>query len=120
VTDTPICGHLDQGVMCRAACTTLPDGTPAERCTDHLGLPDPEPAAPFAAQRPSPEPAAQVRVSMLDCLEASLRAVAERGLLRFPDLDTYPRRVAGVLLDDLASDVLSKTLQGMAVGSMAP
>lgn len=124
MTDIPICALPQPDGICREPRFRMPDGTLAKRCEPHLGLNEVDPHDPFAGQRPNPSTANLARQAMIDRVAASISHLVERGVLRVPEDEAAaglaPRRAAAVILDDLAVDVLSKTIEGMAVGSVQP
>lgn len=121
-TDIPICGLPEPDGPCRKAAFRMPDGTLARRCEGHLGLDEPDEDAAFAGQRPEPSAASQARNAMIEIIAGSIEHLVSRGVLALPDdvgaSKLAPRRAASVIIDDLAADILTKTLQGMAVGSV--
>jgi hypothetical protein len=132
MTDIPICGLRTPEGMCTEPREPT-EGTEAgelfggqtyrPRCSDHRGMPAdvrPEPGA-FAKQGPHYQPAALARAQMVGVVVTALLRVHERGLLVFPDGSQYEdnaNRAASMIIDELAADVLSKTLGGMATGQV--
>jgi hypothetical protein len=139
MTDIPICGLRTPEGVCTESREPTEGAEAGElfggqtyrpRCSDHRGMPAdvrPEPG-PFAAQHPSFEPAAQVREALVRAVMATLEESEERGnvsinrKIRSAEMtpDSARRRLASRIVDDLATDALAKTLQGMAIGQVQP
>lgn len=107
--------QLGFGAACRAAlcrdCTHRRDATHGPVMAEGA----------FQNQAPPPSmaPARTARQAMIEILDAALIGAIERGLFGTDvrDLsDEHRRQIAGVLLDELAAEVLMKTLQGMVAG----
>lgn len=123
MTDKRICGYPERGVLCRSTeMLVLPDGTEAERCAAHYGME--LPAGPFAAQRPTYEVGRAARDGMIETVAASIERLFERGIItpaeQLGHVPVTPgavaRRVAAVVVDDLAADALARAMAGMAMG----
>lgn len=123
MTDKPICGYPEGGVLCRSTeMLVLPDGTEAKRCADHYGLE--APSGPFAAQRPTFEVGRAARDGMIETVASSIERLFERGIItpaeKLGQAPATPgavaRRVAAVVVDDLAADALARAMAGMAMG----
>lgn len=123
MTDKPICGYPENGVLCRSTeMLVLPDGTEAERCPEHYGME--QPPGPFAAQRPTYEVGRAARDGMIETVASTIERLFERGVITpAGQLGSAPatpgavaRRVAAVVVDDLSADALARAMAGMAMG----
>lgn len=79
------------------------------------------PAGAFAGQRPGPGPADLARAAMIDALAIALEDLDQRHYIKInPALDDGAKRVAGVLIDELATHVLVQTVGGIISGQVNP
>lgn len=86
---------------------------------DHTHTSAPQPA--FAGQRPGPSQAELARIGMIDAVANSLGDLEQRGYLTLnPAVGDDAKRIAGVLVDELATHVLVQMMSGVIAGQVNP
>jgi hypothetical protein len=99
-------------------------GCTAPVCENCRHLPEDDthgnaPPGAFAGQRPGPKPADLARAGMIEALATALEDLDQRHYIKInPALDDGAQRVAGVLVDELATHVLVQTVGGIISGQV--